>query len=233
MALPIMKVPEFSTKLPSTGKQIKYRPFLVKEEKILLMALEGKDKTEITGAIINLLKSCILTSGVNVEKLPTFDIEYLFLKIRSKSVGESVELNLAHSTGECKVRTLVEINLDQIEVDKKPQDGKVMLTDTVGVMLRYPSIADAEDVQEGSDYALRLIRKCVEYVFDENAVYNEFTDEELDAWIGGLNKEQMLKIAEFFNGMPKLSHTAKWKCASCGKEDSVRIEGLQNFFTLD
>lgn len=233
MALPIMQVPEFSTKIPSTGKQIKYRPFLVKEEKILLMALEGKDRDEISGAIINLIKSCVLTSNVDVSKLATFDIEYLFLKIRSKSVGEVVELNIGHSAGECAAKTLVEVNLDQVTVDRKPEDGKVMLSDKVGVMLRYPSISDAQGIEEGQDYGLKIIQNCIEYVFDENTVYNEFTAEELDAWIGSLNKEQMGKIAKFFNEMPKLSHPIKWKCASCGKEDSVKIEGLQSFFMLD
>jgi hypothetical protein len=151
MALPVLSVPEFSIKLPSTGKQVKYRPFLVKEEKVLLMALEGKDKNEITGAIINLLKGCVLTSGIQIEKLPTFDIEYLFLKIRSKSVGEVVELNLSHAEGDCSAKTPVELNLDKIEVDKKPRDGKVMMTDQIGVMLRYPSISDAQEIEEESD----------------------------------------------------------------------------------
>lgn len=228
-----MSVPEFSAKLPSTGKQIKYRPFLVKEEKILLMALEGSDKTEITNAIVNLLKSCILTPNIQVEKLPTFDIEFLFLKIRAKSVGEVVELNIGHKDSECKAKTLVEVNLDKIEVDRKPSDGKIMLTDKIGVMLRYPSIEDAEKIEEESDYALQIIRNCIEYVFDENSVYNEFTDEEMDAWIGSLNKDQITKIGEFFNDMPKLSHTIKWKCQSCGQEESTTLEGLQSFFILD
>lgn len=232
MALPVMSVPEFSTKLPSTGKEIRYRPFLVKEEKVLLMALQGEDQTEITTAITNLLESCIITKGVKVDKLATFDIEYLFLKIRAKSVGEVVELMMSHSHGDCKAKTAVSVNLDDIKIDKKPNNDKIMLDDKIGVRMRYPSIADITGFDiDNPDSIFRMIANCVEYVFDDDQVYNEFTSEEMISWIGSLNQSQFNNIYSFFQEAPKLTHEIKWKCSACGEEEKIVLKGLQDFFT--
>jgi hypothetical protein len=141
MALPSLSTPEFVTKIPSTGEEIKYRPFLVKEEKILLMALEGKDQVEITDAVMRLLENCIITK-IDIKKLATFDVEYLFLKLRGKSVGENIEIRAMHQTGDCKETTNVSINLDKIEISGEKTDGKIMLTDDVGVKLKYPGMRD-------------------------------------------------------------------------------------------
>lgn len=230
MALPSISTPEFITKIPSTGQEIKYRPFLVKEEKILLMALEGGDQKEITRSIITLLKNCILVD-VDVEKLATFDVEFLFLKLRGKSVGEVVELTVAHTESECPHRSDVSINLDAIEVNGEIQDGKVQITDEIGVKLHYPTIDSTLGVDaDNADSMFGMIIDCIDYIYDQEEVYNEFTKDELKDWVDQLNQSQFKKITDFFQDMPKLSHKVDWKCEKCGEEDSIELEGLQSFF---
>ena len=230
MALPSIATPEFITTIPSTGQEIRYRPFLVKEEKILLMALEGKDQKEITNAIVRLLDSCILDE-VDVSKLATFDIEYLFIQLRGKSVGEVVELTLSHTESECKHRTKYNINLDEIKVQGDIKDGKVMITDEIGVKMRYPTIVGASGVSlDNTNGVFELISGCIEFIFDQENVYADFTPKEMEDWLGHLNQSQFKKISDFFEGMPSLKYNLKWKCESCGEEDELQLEGLQSFF---
>lgn len=230
MALPSIATPEFITTIPSTGQEIRYRPFLVKEEKILLMALEGKDQKEITNAIVRLLDSCILDE-VDVSKLATFDIEYLFIQLRGKSVGEVVELTLSHTESECKHRTKYNINLDEIKVQGDIKDGKVMITDEIGVKMRYPTIIGASGVSvDNTNGVFELIAGCIEFIFDSENVYSDFTPKEMDEWLGHLSQSQFKKISDFFEGMPSLKYNLKWKCESCGEEDEILLEGLQSFF---
>ena len=232
MALPSISTPEFKTKIPSTGETITYRPFLVKEEKILLMALEGSDQEEITQAILNILDSCIM-SEVDVKKLSTFDIEYLFLNLRAKSVGEVIEVKMGHTEGDCKGLTDVQIKIDDIGVINEISDGKIMLTDTVGVKMRYPTVQDVAKLDmKNSDDTFGLIAQCVEYIYDQENVYNEFTEQEIIDWVGNLNQAQFKNIASFFENMPKLSYELKWKCDACGESETRTIEGLQGFFML-
>lgn len=232
MTLPSISTPEFQTVIPSTGEAVTYRPFLVKEEKILLMAMEGKDQKEITRAIVKLLSNCILTENINVSKLATFDIEFLFLKLRGKSVGEVIELKIGHTEGECPHRTDINVNLDDINVVGDISDGKIMLTDNVGVKLMYPNIENTMDVNaDSADSMFDMVVDCIEYIYDQETVYNEFTKEELNAWVETLNQSQFKKITDFFRNMPSLKHVINWKCEKCGEEDSVEIEGLQSFFT--
>jgi hypothetical protein len=231
MALPLLSVPEFFATIPSTGEEIKYRPFLVKEEKILLMALEGRDQKEISESIVKLLEGCILTK-IDIKKLATFDIEYLFLKLRGKSVGEVIEIKAMHENSACKEITPVVVNLDDIQVKGEMSEGKIMLTDKVGVKMRYPGMKDVINVNtEDKSSMFNLVSKCVEYIFDENQIYNEFTEKEIVEWIEKLNQSQFKKISEFFENIPKLSHEIKWKCKACGKDDKILLEGLQSFFT--
>lgn len=232
MALPSISTPEFTTKIPSTGQEVKYRPFLVKEEKILLMALEGSDQREITNAILKLLDSCIL-DDVDTNKLSTFDVEHLFLKLRGKSVGEVVELNIGHNKVEgCDHKTKVNIPLDDIKVNGNIGDGKIMITDTIGVKLTYPTVAHAGIENLGTaDGLFKLITTCIEYIFDEEEVYSDFTPKEIEEWIGQLNQGQFQKITDFFQNMPKLSYTLEWTCEKCGEKDEMTLEGLQTFFT--
>jgi len=229
MALPSLATPEFITTIPSTGAEIRYRPFLVKEEKILLMALEGEDTKEINSAISRILKNCII-DDIDVRKLSTFDVEYLFLRLRGKSVGEKVELKIGHQTGACPHKTDVEIDLDAVVLNGDISDGKILMSGDVGVKLRYPGLAD---IQEGDDAAsgmFNMITSCIEYIYDAEEVYTDFTPNELETWIEGLSAQQFKHISDFFEGMPKLSHDITWKCSECGEKDSIKLEGLDSFF---
>jgi hypothetical protein len=232
MALPSIATPEFITKIPSTGEEIKYRPFLVKEEKILLMALEGNDQEEITRAILNILDSCI-SDNVDVNKLSTFDVEFLFLNLRGKSVGEVIEVKMGHTEGDCKALTDASIKIDEIGIVNEISDGKIMLTEDVGVKMRYPTVQDVAKLDmKNSDDTLGLISQCIEYIFDKENVYNEFTEQEIIDWVGNLNQSQFKNIALFFENMPKLSYELIWKCDACGESETRTIEGLQGFFML-
>jgi len=235
--LPNISAPSFSTKLPSTGREIRYRPFLVKEEKVLLMALEGGDTKEIMNAVLSVVSSCI-ESDIDADQITTFDLEYLFLKLRGKSVGEVVELSLKHDNDdECKARTKVAINLDDVEVQGVISDGKIMIDDEIGVKMRYPNLTDMEKIQNvvnGQDInsTFEIITMCTEYVFDKENVYNDFTQKELQDWFEGLGQKQFEKVSEFFSNVPKLAHDLHWTCNKCGKSETIHLEGMESFFTL-
>lgn len=237
MALPKISTPEFFDAIPSTKQEIQYRPFLVGEEKTLLIALEGQDNKEISNAIMRLLKTCILTDGIEVDKLSTFDIEYLFLKVRGKSVGEVINASVGHTSedSECKHKTEIQINIDDIKVQGDIKDGKVMITDTVGVKMRYPTIGTVMSMKgEGTESLFGMILDCIEYIFDEEKIYNEsdFTRDELADWVNNLNQGQFKNVSSFFDEMPKLKHKITWKCPKCGEDEEMMVEGLQSFFTL-
>ena len=230
MALPSISLPTFSMKIPSTGKTIKYRPFLVKEEKILLMALEGKDRSEITQAIYDILEECVVTKKVDFKKLPTFDIEYMFMMLRAKSVGELITFTMSHSEeSECKHRSEVAVNINDIKVEGEVLDGKIMLTDDIGIQMHYPTIEAIEELNK-EEAVLSVIASCIDLVFDADDVYDDFTHKEMMEWLGNLNTSQFEKINEFFSNTPKLRHIIEWTCKECGEKDSVEIEGLYNFF---
>lgn len=233
MALPVISVPEFTTKIPSSGKEIKYRPFLVKEEKILLMALEGGDMGEMVNAMENLVTSCV-HSSVDVKKLATFDMEHIFLRLRAKSVGEMIELNLPHKEDhQCKAKTPYKLDIESIGVKGDISDGKIMITDSVGVKMRYPSYQDVKIMgsDTSTESAFDLVAQCMEYVFDQNEVYDDVSLPEKKEWIESLNKTQFQKLTDFFENMPKVSHEITWTCSSCGSEDRIVLEGLNSFFT--
>ena len=239
MALPKLTVPEYEAILPSTEKVIKYRPFLVKEEKILLTALEAEDDAIMADAIRQIVNNCV-QGELDVVKLPTFDIEYLFLRLRAKSVGEKVTLGMRpwgcpNNEGKlCEKSTQVEINLEEVKVIKdKKHSSKIMLDDKVGVKMKYPdikaiNIIDADSAITG----MNIIRKCVEMVFtqDETFERDSFSDEELDEFIDSLNSDQFKMIKEFFDTMPTLKHTVKYKCDTCGEEKETLLQGLNSFF---
>jgi hypothetical protein len=236
MALPIISTPEFFITIPSTGKEIKYRPFLVKEEKMLYIAMEGGDERDVANAVLKVLQDCILTNDIDVNKLPAFDIEYLFLNLRAKSVGEVINLRLRHSDGvNCNFIHETEVNIEDIKVDGEVGDGKIMLTDVVGVKMRYPSISVATKLQSAhkmtdTEKAFDLIARCVEYVFDENEVYDSASHKEVVEFIEGLSKSQFELLTQFFKSSPKLKHSFSWKCPQCGHVENVVLEGLQSFF---
>tara|TARA_E500000318_G_scaffold17035_1_gene17288 strand:- start:215 stop:934 length:720 start_codon:yes stop_codon:yes gene_type:complete len=239
MSLPKIATPLFHLTLPSTEKQITYRPFLVKEEKLLMIAKEANDEESIAIATLQVLESC--TNGeVNVNELASFDIEYLFLNIRAKSVGEEIELRYKHSGGinkegkECNIVTPVNINIDDIKVKKNENHtDKIMLTDTIGIKMKYPKLDIITKLQDGSiENVIDAIADCVDFLFDEEQIYDNTTTskEELIEFIETLSQEQLMKINKFFDTMPQLEHEVEYECAGCGQKDKVTLRGLSDFF---
>ena len=234
MALPVLNNPNYEMELPSTGEKIEYRPFLVKEQKILMMAMESEDVTAQSKAVVDIIKNC--TFGAiddKVETLPTFDIEYMFLRIRSKSVGETVELIITcQDDGETKVP--VNINLEDINVVKtEGHNTTIMITDKIGLTMRYPTMKQLMSYDMSKittmEGTFKVINDCLENVFDENEVYEEMNSKELQEFIEQMTTEQFQKVSEFFNTMPKLKHTLKVKNPNTGVENEVVLEGMQSF----
>ena len=240
MPLPKINTPTYELVLPSTGKKIKYRPFLVREEKILIMAMESEDMTEITNAIVQILSDCILTKDVKVESLATFDIEYLFLNVRAKSVGETVDVNITcPDDGETQVET--SINIDSIKVQKtRGHKNIIKLDDELSMKLRYPSLEQfvennfetSEGVSEVGQ-SLSMITSCVDMIYnaEESWEASDYSKKELDEFIGQLNTKQFKQIEKFFTTMPKLSHKIAVKNPNTGVESEVVLEGLASFFS--
>ena len=241
MPLPKINTPTFELVLPSNGKKIKYRPFLVREEKILVMAMESDDMKQITSAIIDILNNCILTKTIKIEKLSTFDIEYLFLNVRSKSVGETVEVNVTcPDDGETQVQ--MEIDIDSIKVQKnKDHTNIVKLDNNLSMKLKYPSMNefiennfDASDTSRSEvSQSLDMITSCIDIIYNEEESWsaNDSTKKELSEFIEQLNTKQFKDVEKFFTTMPKLSHTVKVKNPKTGVENKVVLEGLASFFS--
>jgi hypothetical protein len=240
MPLPKINTPTFELELPSTGKRVKYRPFLVREEKILVMAMESEDTKQITDAIIQILNECITTRGVKVEKLSTFDIEYLFLNIRAKSVGESVEVSVTcPDDGVTQVQ--MEIDLDSIKVKKnKSHRNTIKLDSNLSMKLKYPSLDqfiennfDASEVQSDVSQSLKVITSCIDVIYNEEESWSasDSTEKELEEFIGQLNTKQFKQVEKFFETMPKLSHTIVVKNPKTEVESEVVLEGLASFFS--
>ena len=241
MPLPNISVPTYELKFPSDGTKIKYRPFLVKEQKLLLIAQEGNDDEEIISAIKELLSNCCVEGDLNIDDRPTFDIEYFFLNLRSKSVGEKVELYFRHQ--ECpenngmpaKNQTEITVDLSKVEVKKEEKhSNKIKLTDDVGIIMQYPKIETSVFVSNPNniELALNVIKDCIGQIYDSETVYTsqDYTPEELDEFVSNMTEEQFTKIKNFFDTIPKLKHTVEFVCADCKFKDSVEVEGLQSFF---
>ena len=238
MPLPKIATPTYELELPSTGQSIKYRPFLVKEEKVLVIALESEDNKQITNAIKAVLKSCILTKGVKVESLPTFDIEYLFLNIRGKSVGEELEVNVICPDDE-KTTVPVIINLDEIEIQKNENhSNKIKVDSNIMMELKYPSLDefiknnfDFND-KNAMDQSFDLIAACIDKVYTEDEVWAtaDCTKKEVKEFLESMNSQQFKEIEAFFETMPKLSHTIKVTNPKTKVESDVLLEGLASFF---
>jgi len=238
MPLPKISTPSYELVIPSTKKKIKFRPFLVKEEKILIIAMESQDNKQIANAIKDVLSACILTRGVKVNDLSTFDIEYLFLNIRGKSVGEEVEVMITcPDDGETQVPAV--INLDDIKVqvnDKHSQD--IVLDGEYTLRMKYPSMEEfiktnfSSDGEVAVDDTFKLIASCVEQVYSEEESWAgaDCTKKELSDFVESLNSKQFKDIERFFDTMPKLSHTVKVTNPKTKKENEVVLEGLQSFF---
>jgi hypothetical protein len=241
MPLPKISTPTYELVLPSTGKTIKYRPFLVKEEKILILALESQSTKEITNAIKQVLKDCILTKGIKVEELPTFDIEYIFLNVRGKSVGESLDLIITcGDDGETQVP--VTVFIDQIEVQKDPEHSTDIRLDTDLVLrMKYPSLDQfiktnfdfsSEQSSSSIDRSFDIISSCIDVIFNAEESWSaaDSTKKELTDWIETLTPNQFKEIEKFFDTMPRLSHTVKVINPKTKIESDVTLEGLTSFF---
>ncbi len=237
MPLPKINTPTFELELPSTGKKVRYRPFLVKEEKILVMAMESEDAKQITDAIVQILNDCILTRGVKVDKLSIFDIEYLFLNIRSKSVGETVEVNVTcPDDGETQVQ--MEIDLDSIKVKKnKSHRNTIKLDNDLSMKLKYPSLdqfieSNFDSGMSEVSQSLSVISSCIDMIYNEEESWSasDSTKKELEEFLEQLNTKQFKQVEKFFETMPKLSHTIVVKNPKTEVESEVVLEGLASFF---
>ena len=238
MPLPKIATPTYELELPSTGKTIQYRPFLVKEEKLLVLALESEDTKQITTAIKAVIKACIKTRGVKVEALPTFDIEYLFLNIRGKSVGEDLDVNIV-CPDDKKTEVKVNINLDDIKCIKNPDHiNKIKLDETLMMEMKYPSldefIKSNFDLEEKNqmDQSFDLIARCIDKIYSEEEVWasEDCTKKEMSEFLESMNSSQFKEIETFFETMPKLSHTLKVTNPKTKVESEVVLEGLASFF---
>ena len=238
MPLPKIATPTYELELPSTGKTIQYRPFLVKEEKLLVIALESEDTKQITNAIKAVLKACVLTKGIKIENLPTFDIEFLFLNIRGKSVGEELELNIVCPDDE-KTEVSVSLNLDDIEVQKSEgHTNKIKLDDNLMMEMKYPSldqfIKNNFDINEKNqmDQSFQLIASSIDKIYNDEEVWAtaDCTKKEVNDFLEQMNSSQFKEIENFFDTMPKLSHTIKVTNPETKVESEVVLEGLASFF---
>ena len=238
MALPKIATPTYELELPSTGATVRYRPFLVKEEKVLVIALESEDNKQITNAIKAVLKSCILSKGIKVEDLPTFDIEYLFLNIRGKSVGEDLEVNII-CPDDNKTQVPVTISLDEIEVQKDDNHtNKIKLDDSIMMEMRYPSldqfIKNNFDFNDKNmmDQSFDLIATCIDKIYTEDEVWAaaDCTKKEMKDFLEQMNSNQFKEIEKFFETMPKLSHSISVTNPETKVKSEVVLEGLASFF---
>ena len=236
MPLPTIVTPSYELNLPSNGKKIKYRPFLVKEEKILILAIESNSMKDISSAIKDVLKNCILTKGVKIDELPTFDIEYLFLNIRSRSIGESIDLVITcPDDGETKVNA--QIYIDEIGIKKdKDHNPDIKLDDTYTMRLKYPSldqfIDDNFNFDEDKDNSFDIISSCIDMVFSEEEAWEakDCTKKELLEFVERLNSIQFKEVEKFFDTMPKLSHEIEVENPNTKVKSKVALEGLASFF---
>ena len=238
--MPLRKIatPTYELELPSTEQTVRYRPFLVKEEKLLVLALETEDTKQITTAIKTVLKSCVLTKGIKVEQLPTFDIEYLFLNIRGKSVGEELEVKVICPDDE-KTEVPITIDLDAVKVQKNEGHNKQLkLDDTLMMEMRYPSLDqfiknnfDFKDENQ-MEQSFDLIGSCIDKIYNEDEVWAtaDCTKKEVKEFLESMNSSQFKDIEKFFETMPKLSHTIKVKNPKTKVESEVVLEGLASFF---
>ena len=238
MPLPKIATPSYELVIPSSKKKIKFRPFLVKEEKILILAMESQDSKQIANAVKNVISSCILSRGIKVEKLSTFDIEYLFLNIRGKSVGEELDVNIICPDDE-ETQVPVTIDLDEIKVKKSDDHtNQVQVDDSITMVMKYPSLDqfiksnfDFKD-QNAMDQSFELIASCIESICTEEEVWAaaDCTKKEVTEFLESMNSSQFKGIEAFFETMPKLSHTISVTNPNTKVKSEVVLEGLSSFF---
>ena len=247
MALPKVSTPTYELTIPSTGETVTYRPFLVKEEKTLLMAMEAGGTAAMANAMRDIISSC--TEGnFKVKDLAPFDLEYFFLQLRGRSIGDVINLDLRkpnnvvceEEEGEnCNQVCNINVKIDDIVVDSSEQiENRIELTDTIGVKMNYPQLetvskyAGTLGVNMKSEDIFKLINECIEYIWDEDEIFKakDSTKKELTEFIESLSTDQFSKIRDYFEGMPRLKHTIEWKCPKCDKKTPMLLEGIDAFF---
>lgn len=244
MALPKIDVPIYSIKLLSSGKAIRYRPFTVKEEKLFLMANESEDLDSVVDTIKQVINNCIVDK-IDVDSLPMFDIEYLFLNIRAKSIGEVVNLKYKcnndiadeseEGTHKCNNVVEIDVNILDIKPEKKENHNtKIEITENLGLVMKYPTLESIKkfDVQNTSDSVIDLTISCIDYIYDKDNLYyaKDASKEELVDFLESMQNKDLEKIKEFFDTMPVMKKKVQFKCNKCGYEEEIELEGINNFF---
>jgi hypothetical protein len=244
MSLPKIDVPVYSTKLISTGKTVKYRAFTVKEEKLFLMANESEEVDTVIDSIKQVLNNCIMTKGINVEELPLFDIEYLFLKLRAVSVGEVVNLRYKcnnilpklddEEEKKCNHIVEIDLNLNEITPESVKIDKTIQITDTMGVTMKYPTfdLLKEFDANQEVDSIVKMTVKCIDFIYDKDNVYyaKDAKEQELVDFVESMQSKDLEKVKDFFSSMPKLKKQVDFNCVKCGYQEKIELEGIQNFF---
>lgn len=239
MPLPKLNVMTHALTLPSTGRELIFRPFTVEEERILLTAQESDDTSDILRAMRQIITNCV-QSEIDVMSLPTFDIEFFFLNIRAKSTGEQIELLLKHkdsinAVGEkCEHKQKTLIDIEEIKVYKNPDHIKDFKLDkSIGITMKYPTIESLAGVNDNNfETFVKLIANSIDKIYDDETTYSstEYTEKELLEFVYSMNQKQMAKIQNFFETMPVLKHEIKYTCSQCKQKEAVVIQGFQNFF---
>jgi hypothetical protein len=234
MALPVLNAAKYKTIVPSLKKEVEYRPYLVKEEKILMVALESQDQTQILTAIKDVISSCVY-DDLDVNKLTMFDLEALFLKLRSKSVGETTEVKAACEHCETENKRVIKFEDIQMPVMEK-KNSTIKLTDDVGVTLSFPRVGDIEkhdsDKLDSIDGIMEILIDCIDSIYDADDVYSakDTKREELRDFVDSLNSDQFAKLTNYFENLPALKYNLKFKCDKCGEDNNIELKGLQSFF---
>jgi hypothetical protein len=232
MSLPSLNTPTYNLTIPSTKQRIKYRPFVVKEEKVLLMALESENDQEIADALKSIINACVTTKDFDFDKLATFDIEYIFLNIRGKSVGEIIDLLLTcPDDNETEVK--VSINIDDIKVQfEKDHSNKVQISDDLWVEMKYPGLESFTNPQENIDDTFKFVASSIDKIYNEEDVWDSSTTtvDELVSFLENMSSKQFSEIQKFFESMPSLKHEVKFTNPNTKVESKYVIEGLSNFF---
>jgi hypothetical protein len=240
MALPLNSTPVYSLVIPSTKKSVNFRPFLVKDQKALLLAQQSENDKVMVDTLKNVIKSCI-TDSIDIDSLAMFDLEYIFTQLRAKSVGETVELIMScdvdHGEENKNAKVQVKIDLNQIQV--KPKDGhdkKISLWGDVGIVMKYPSVDTLKKFQtineSDTDEVFNIISQSIEYIYNNEEIFHakDQSKEEMSEFVNNLTTEQFQKIQYFFETMPKLSYDVNYRCPVCSKEHVARLEGMDSFF---
>lgn len=232
MALPKLNTePKYTITIPSTGKQTRFRPYLVKEEKVLMLAMESQDEKQILDAIADTIAACV-EDNIDKKKLTTFDIEYLFTKIRAKSVGEVAHIGLKCS--ECEETNEVDINIDSIEMKVSKADNMIQITDHYTLEMKWPTINDIMGLPKEANpkTILSMLRVAMValHTEDERLDLQEYSDEEIEEFLESMNTDQFTKIKDFVDNLPKLKHEVDYECKKCGHGNHIELEGMQSFF---